>query len=207
MVILRARKGREQTYAQRSAPPRSSRTRASGRWREDGGDRAILRRKPTHGVRALALSPFKLFKPPSFRESSFSALGGIGAERRAEVLRLAPSQAVTQTFSAALEDTSPHERLRSAQLRHCCRHGDSAMLPDVNESERLWHSALKSNELPGSLLPVHWQRGAQPYLRRDDRPRDLVFRPRTLDLPEVRTHWLCGRWTASALLPPPLASL
>jgi hypothetical protein len=43
-VILRARKGREQTYAQRSAAPRSSRTRASGRWREDGGDRAILRR-------------------------------------------------------------------------------------------------------------------------------------------------------------------
>ena len=36
------------------------------------------------------------------------------------------------------------------------------MLPDVNESERLWHSALKSNELPGSLLPVHWHRGANP---------------------------------------------
>jgi hypothetical protein len=47
--------------------------------------------------------------PPSFQESFFSALGGIGAERRTEVLRLAPAQAVTQTFSAALEDTSPHE--------------------------------------------------------------------------------------------------
>ena len=31
------------------------------------------------------------------------------AGKRAEVLRLAPAQAVMQTFSAALEDTSPHE--------------------------------------------------------------------------------------------------
>jgi hypothetical protein len=34
------------------------------------------------------------------------------------------------------------------------------MLQGVNESEQLWYSALKSNELPGSLLPVHSHRGA-----------------------------------------------
>jgi hypothetical protein len=32
-----------------------------------------------------------------------------GKKRRVEVLRLAPAQAGTQTFSAALEVTSPHE--------------------------------------------------------------------------------------------------
>jgi hypothetical protein len=63
-------------------------------------------------------------------------------------------------FSGLRRHVSPRTRLRSAQLHHCCRHGDSAMLRGVNESGRLWHSALKSNELPGSLLPVHSQRGA-----------------------------------------------
>jgi hypothetical protein len=33
------------------------------------------------------------------------------------------------------------------------------MLPDVNESERLWHSTLKSNELPGSLCSLCIGRG------------------------------------------------
>src|SRR5215207_1415163 len=60
--------------------------------------------------KSLSLDPLLCpSSPPSFRESSFSALGCIRAGRRAEVLRLAPAQAVTQTFSAALEDTSPHE--------------------------------------------------------------------------------------------------
>jgi hypothetical protein len=63
-------------------------------------------------------------------------------------------------FSGLRTHLSPRARLRSAQLRHCCRHGDSAILRGVNESGRLWHSALKSNDLPGSLLPMHSQRGA-----------------------------------------------
>src|SRR5215213_3872194 len=48
-----------------------------------------------------------------------------------------------------------------------------------------------------ALFPARHQRGACPYLLLDDRPRDLVFPPRTFDLPEVLTHSLCGRRTAA----------
>src|SRR5215216_5033042 len=63
-------------------------------------------------------------------------------------------------FSGLRRHLSPRTRLLSAQLRHCFRHGDSAMLRGVNESGRLWHSALKSNELPGSLLPCAFAQGS-----------------------------------------------
>ena len=64
------------------------------------------------------------------------------------------------SFSGLKSHVSPRTRLRSAQLRHCCRRGGSAMLRGINESGRLRHSASKSNELTGSpLLPVHSHRG------------------------------------------------
>jgi hypothetical protein len=107
------------------------------------------------------LSPFKLFKPSEFpriillrtrvnrgRKKGRSPSVGPGPSRHADF------------FSGLRRHLSPRTRLLSASLRHCFRHADSAMLRGVNESGRLWPSALKSNELPGSLLPVHSQRGA-----------------------------------------------
>ena len=55
---------------------------------------------------------------------------------------------------------------------------------------------------PFALFPARRQRGACPYLLLDDRPRDLVFRPRTFDLPEVLTHLLFGRRSAVFMVAP-----
>ena len=62
-------------------------------------------------------------------------------------------------FSGLRKHLSPRTHLRSAPLRHWCWHGDSAMLRGVDESRRLWTSALKSDELPGSLCSLCIRRG------------------------------------------------
>src|SRR5215204_4759046 len=50
--------------------------------------------------------------------------------------------------------------------------------------------------------PIRTVVPVRSYLLPNDRPRDLVSRPRTFDLPEVRTQLLSGWRTASAFVSP-----
>ena len=71
---------------------------------------------------------------------------------------------------------------------------ETAPCSEVSKRERaVMALGFKVRRATRLSAPCALAQGSLTYLRREDRPRDLVFRPRTLDLPEVRTHWLCGR--------------